>query len=174
MKLHMHVYTFFILDLGLYHVGKDAIQRFVILRFTSLLFAISPMCVTTCLCSLALNCRNRPEKYNAPITDHLWQRPVISSINMLFSLVKWYENVIFLYFASIYPFWLTILNTIYPKKYAHGFCFAVLCCDYTLTDFPISIRLTSLALWQSNDCPSASKATLMNMDKYFMWIHYER
>ena len=31
-----------------------------------------------------------------------------------------------------------------------------------------------LALWQSNDCPSASKATVMNMDKYFMWIHYER
>ena len=65
-------------------------------------------------------------------------------------------------------------NTVYPKKYAHGLCFAVLCCGYTLTDFPISIRLTSLALWQSNDCPSASKATLMNMDKYFMWIHYER
>ena len=63
--------------------------------------------------------------------------------------------------------------TVYPKKYAHGFCFAVLCCGYTLTDFPISIRITSLALWQSNDCPSASKATLMNMDKYFMWIHYE-
>ena len=67
-----------------------------------------------------------------------------------------------------------ILNTVYPKKYAHGFCFAVLCCGYTLTDFPISIKLTSLALRQSNDCPSASKATLMNMDKYFMWIHYER
>ena len=66
------------------------------------------------------------------------------------------------------------IHTVYPKKYAHGFCFAVLCCGYTLTDFPISIRLTSLALWQSNDCPSASKATLMNMDKYFMWIHYER
>ena len=65
-------------------------------------------------------------------------------------------------------------GTVYPKKYAHGFCFATLCCGYTLTDFPISIRLTSLALWQSNDCPSASKATLMNMDKYFMWIHYER
>ena len=64
--------------------------------------------------------------------------------------------------------------TVYPKKYAHVFCFAVLCCGYTLTDFPISIRLTSLALWQSNDCPSASKATLMNMDKYFMWIQYER
>ena len=65
-------------------------------------------------------------------------------------------------------------STVYPKKYAHGFCFAVLCCGYTLTDFPISIRLTSLALWQSNDCPSASKATLMNIDKYFMWIHYEQ
>ena len=69
---------------------------------------------------------------------------------------------------------LSLTHTVYPKKYAHGFCFAVLCCGYTLTDFPISIRLTSLALWQSNDCPSASKATLMNMDKYFMWIHYER
>ena len=67
-----------------------------------------------------------------------------------------------------------LCHTVYPKKYAHGFCFAVVCCGYTLTDFPISIRLTSLALWQSNDCPSASKATLMNMDKYFMWIHYER
>ena len=65
-------------------------------------------------------------------------------------------------------------HTVYPKKYAHGFCFAVLCCGYTLTDIPISIRHTSLALWQSNDCPGASKATLMNMDKYFMWIHYER
>ena len=65
-------------------------------------------------------------------------------------------------------------STVYPKKYAHGFCFALLYCGYTLTDFPISIRLSSLALWQSNDCPSASKATLINMDKYFMWIHYER
>ena len=67
-----------------------------------------------------------------------------------------------------------MVYTVYPKKYALGFCFAVLCCGYTLTDFPISIRLTSLALWQSNDCPNASKATLMDMDKYFMWIHYER
>ena len=69
---------------------------------------------------------------------------------------------------------MNVAHTVYPKKYAHVFCFAVLCCGYTLTDFPISIRLTSLALWQSSDCPSASKATLMNMDKYFMWIHYER
>ena len=75
-------------------------------------------------------------------------------------------------YISIYPE--PGAGTVYPKKYAHGFCFAVLCCGYTLNDFPISIRLTSLALRQSNDCPSASKATLMNMDRYFMWIHYER
>ena len=75
---------------------------------------------------------------------------------------------------TIFHFRSMSVHTVYPKKYAHGFCFAVLCCGYTLTDFPIPIRLTSMALWQSNDCPSASKATLMNMDKYFMWIHYER
>ena len=73
-----------------------------------------------------------------------------------------------------WPLWKYFPYTVYPKKYAHGFCFAVLCYGYTLTDFPISIRLTSLALCQSNDCPNASKATLMNMDKYFMWMHYER
>ena len=99
------------------------------------------------------------------------------------SMITWF----IIYQSSRYWYILHLINidnvvlcfpccgyTVYPKKYAHGFCFAVLCCGYTLTDFPISIRLTSLALWQSNDCPSASKATLMNMDKCFMWIHYER
>ena len=76
------------------------------------------------------------------------------------------------HFNSVFRYYFN--DTVYPKKYAHGSCFAVLCCGYTLTEFTISIRLTSLALWQSNDCPSASKPTLMNMDKYFMWIHYER
>ena len=52
----------------------------------------------------------------------------------------------------------------------------LLCCAllWLYIDFPISTRLTSLALWQSNDCPSAGKATLMNMEKYFIWNHYER
>ena len=83
-----------------------------------------------------------------------------------------FEGKMAKYLFEIFLF--IFVSTVYPKKDAHGFCFAVLCCGYILTDFPISIRLTSLALWQSNDCPSASKATLMNMDKYFMWIHYER
>ena len=93
--------------------------------------------------------------------------------NPLWPIEKmWRESIVNKKLVLIFSF--TSHFKVYPKKYAHGFCFAVLCCGYTLTDFPISIRLTSLALWQSNDCPSASKATLMNMDKYFMWIHYER
>ena len=75
--------------------------------------------------------------------------------------------------SSLFINWLAYRHSI-SQEICTRFCFAVLCCGYTLTDFPISIRLTSLALWQSNDCPSASKATLINMDKYFMWIHYER
>ena len=68
--------------------------------------------------------------------------------------------------------------TVYPKKYAHGFallCFVVVI-HWLIFPYP-----SGLLHWHcgnltiaSNDCPSASKATLMNMDKYFMWIHYER
>ena len=76
-----------------------------------------------------------------------------SSIELLIHLKPFYRR------HSCYE---AKICTVYPKKYAHGFCFAVLCCGYTLTDFPISIRLTSLALWQSNDCPSASKATFVH------------
>ena len=102
-----------------------------------------------------------------------------------FVLNTWYGSWDTAIAMFYYPLWADLwpvgssptanwISTVYPKKYARGFCFAVLCCGYTLTGFPISIRLISLALWQSNDFPSASKATLMNMDKYFMWIHYER
>ena len=41
------------LGLSLYHVGKDVIQRYVILRFISPLFAISPLCVA--IISLVIN-----------------------------------------------------------------------------------------------------------------------
>ena len=118
--------------------------------------------------------RNRFPKY---ITWHMQAVCVLAIYNCL--LYPHDCNLItHVFIVALLPLvkicWGTRVDTVYPKKYAHGFCFAVLCCGYTLTDFPISIRLTSLALWQSNDCPSASKATLMNMDKYFMWIHYER
>ena len=78
----------------------------------------------------------------------------------LCSITVYFTYILYVISLELRP----VPRTVYPKKYAHGFCFAVLCCGYTLTDFPISIRLTSLALWQSNDCPSASK----------MWIHYEQ
>ena len=110
-----------------------------------------------------------------------WHQSIISrSLSLVIGHPKkcdpWCQNQIsraWIYICVVSLLWV-LLRTVYPKKYAHGFCFAVLCCGYILTDFPISTRLTSLALWQSNDCPSASKATMMNMDKYFIWIHYER
>ena len=38
-----------------------------------------------------------------------------------------------IYFIStLFSFDVNNDNTVYPKKYAHGFCFVVLCCDYTL------------------------------------------
>ena len=71
----------------------------------------------------------------------------------------------------------------YPDQYVH----------YSFTEFYQSINMSGWSTFEvishydvlgaihictlstrSNDCPSASKATLMNMDKYFMWIHYER
>ena len=71
-------------------------------------------------------------------------------------------------------FWRLFLQ--YNPRNMHT-VFALLCFVVVIhwLIFPYSSGLlTSLALWQSIDCPSASKATLMNMDKYFMWIHYER
>ena len=125
-----------------------------------------------------VSCMNLFGPYN--ITTIYWT--ITNHHNDLFSNLC-DEKIIFLGWQPLYvitvKYFVSSLKladtyTVYLKKYAHGFCFSVLCCDYTLTDFPISIRLTSLALWQSNDCPSASKATLINMDKYFMWIRYER
>ena len=55
-------------------------------------------------------------------------------------------------------------------------------CFKTLVSYFSTFSLAKVTMGQpdiqyiprNNDCPSASKATMMNMDKYFMWIHYER
>ena len=49
----------------------------------------------------------------------------------------------------------------------------ILCCLLTFGTGPLPIffRVTSLALGQSNDCPSASDVTLKSMGKYLMRIH---
>ena len=103
--------------------------------------------------------------HKGPVTWKMFPFDDVIMLSAIHSNLSWINQLVR---AIFFPY------TVYPKKYAHGFCFAVLCRGYTLTDFPISIRLTSLALWQSNDCPSASKANLMKMAKYYMWIHYER
>ena len=88
--------------------------------------------------------------------------------------LRWYSPP----FPRITKLWLTV----YPKKYAHGFCFAVLCCGYTLTVFPISIRLALLALGQSldwiwintscefimNDCITTTKQSTTKPCAYFL------
>ena len=118
--------------------------------------------------------RNEKQTYRLNSRPQMWPMvwiyQIVTGVTSVVGVPSTHLVVLCGYISVIVQF----IHTVYPNKYAHGFCFAVLCCGYTLTDLPISIRLTSLALWQSNDCPSASKATLMNMDKYFMWIHYER
>ena len=105
---------------------------------------------------------------------HLDHQQLDSLFNTLFRLI--HDGKAWGIFLEFIVINVLLLSSIYSisQEICTRFCFTVLCCGYTLTDFPISIRLTSLALWQSNDSPSASKATLMNMDKYFMWIHHER
>ena len=57
-------------------------------------------------------------------------------------------------------------STVYPKKYARGFCFAVLCCGYALTDFPISIRL--ILHWH---CCNLTIAPVPAKQPWWIWIN---
>ena len=62
------------------------------------------------------------------------------------------------------------VDTVYPKKYAHGFCFAVLCCGYTLTDFPISIYAypSGLLHWH---CGNLTIAPVPAKQPWWIWIN---
>ena len=55
--------------------------------------------------------------------------------------------------------------TVYPKKYAHCFCFAVLCCGYTLTDFPYS---PGLLRWY---CSNLTIAPVPAKQPWRIWIN---
>ena len=55
--------------------------------------------------------------------------------------------------------------TVYPKKYAHGFCFAVLCCGYTLTDFPYP---PGLLHWH---CGNLTIAPVPAKQPWWIWIN---
>ena len=54
--------------------------------------------------------------------------------------------------------------TVYPKKYAHGFCFAVLCCGYTLI-FPYP---SGLLHWH---CGNLTIAPVPAKQPWWIWIN---
>ena len=56
-------------------------------------------------------------------------------------------------------------TTVYPKKYAHGFCFAVLCCGYTLTDLPYP---SGLLHWH---CGNLTIAPVPAKQPWLIWIN---
>ena len=55
--------------------------------------------------------------------------------------------------------------TVYPKKYAHGYCFAVLCCGYTLTDFPYP---SGLLHWH---CGNLTIVPVPAKQPWWIWIN---
>ena len=55
-------------------------------------------------------------------------------------------------------------TTVYPKKYAHGFCFAVLCCGYTLI-FPYP---SGLLHWH---CGNLTIAPVPAKQPWWIWIN---
>ena len=77
--------------------------------------------------------------------------------------------------ADSYPPWALLVQ--YIPRNMHT-VFALLCFVVVIHWLVFFSYPSGLLYWHcgnlTNDCPSASKATLMNMDKYFMWIHYER
>ena len=56
-------------------------------------------------------------------------------------------------------------DTVYTKKYAHSFCFAVLCCGYTLTDFPYP---SGLLHWH---CGNLTIAPVPAKQPWWIWIN---
>ena len=55
-------------------------------------------------------------------------------------------------------------HTVYPKKYAHGFCFAVLCCGYTLIiPYP-----SGLLHW---NCGNLTIAPVPSKQPWWIWIN---
>ena len=54
---------------------------------------------------------------------------------------------------------------VHPKKYAHGFCFAVLCCGYTLIDFPYP---SGLLHWH---CGNLTIAPVPAKQPWWIWIN---
>ena len=66
-------------------------------------------------------------------------------------------------------------HTVYPKKYAHGFCFAVLCCGYTLTVFShihLAYFTSTVAIWRLPQCQQSNPDEWINTSFEFMMNDY--
>ena len=110
---------------------------------------------------------------NLPVTSEFpSQRPVMWSFDVFFDLClnkglskqlsrrRWFET-------PSRPLCSYSKN---HRRGPHFFPFFVVVTYQSI--LPICFRVTSLALGQSYDCPSASNATLKNMGKYIPWIHW--
>ena len=143
----------------------------------TLIISLRHKCI---ICGSVINDTCTPDSSRYPVS---WWWCITNGLVLCNCL--WF--VINMQWRAVFRLWCWQLTPWYSwkKRYTHRsysisqeictrFLLCCALCGYTLTDSSTSIRLTSLALWQSYDCPSASTATLMNMDKYFMWIHYKR
>ena len=65
---------------------------------------------------------------------------------------------------SVYTSPDSVITTVYPKKYVHGFCFAVLCCGYTLI-FPYP---SGLLHWH---CGNLTIAPVPAKQPWWIWIN---
>ena len=82
---------------------------------------------------------------------------LLSNINMGFVLILWMlEDVFMTHINKEYK--------VYHKKYAHGFCFAVLCCGYTLI-FPYP---SGLLYWH---CGNLTIAPVPAKQPWWIWIN---
>ena len=63
----------------------------------------------------------------------------------------------------------TVYTVSYDNHWFISSLFVVFIVVWYQSILPIFIRVTSLALEQSYDCPSASEATLKDMDKHTIW-----
>ena len=61
--------------------------------------------------------------------------------------------------------WKMSAITVYPKKYAHGFCFAVLCCGDTLINFSYP---SGLLHWH---CGNLTIAPVPAKQPWWIWIN---
>ena len=70
--------------------------------------------------------------------------------------------------------WILCDDTIQHRDSTQALSYVELCCDLVPVDFIISSRVTSLALRQWHDYPSASEVTRSNMGNCIVYMHHSK